>query len=85
MNNDDILKPSGEVVSSNIESFNYKVSKNELTIVFKRRSGIATSYRYEGVPIDIFYDMSKSESVGKFFNEKIKNVYKASKKAAENE
>jgi hypothetical protein len=56
-------------LSSNIAAVEYEAGV--IFVTFKNRS----RYSYEGVPEKLYEELVKAESVGKFFNTNIKNVY----------
>ena len=60
-----------EVQSSNVMEIAYTTGGG-MVVQFKN----GTEYLYEGVPRDVYEDMKKSESVGKFLNQVIKGQYK---------
>ena len=62
-----------KVESSNIDMIGY--DDNQIFVQFKG-GGI---YKYNKTDLDVFNEMKKSESVGKFLNTKIKNVYEFNK------
>jgi hypothetical protein len=59
------------VRSSAIISFRYDNEERELDITFT--SG--RTYRYFGVPLEIYVDLLDAESKGQFFNDRIKNAF----------
>lgn len=61
--------------SSNIARIVYKSDKKTLYITFKRGG----TYRYDNVPANIALDLKNAESVGKFFQDNIKNKFNFSK------
>lgn len=63
------------VQSSNIKGYDYVKESKTLTIFFLNES-IYTYDNVESVVVELF---SVAESKGKFFNEHIKNMYKATK------
>ena len=60
-----------KVESSMIKEIDYKESEKILLIRFNT----GKIYQYLGVEKQIFDDMLKAESVGKFFNQTIKNKF----------
>lgn len=60
-----------EVSSSNIESIGYDKSKKILELEFKR----GDIYQYKGVPDNIFQNLLRASSHGKYFNAHIKDKY----------
>jgi hypothetical protein len=60
-----------EVTSSNILSIGYDDEVKSLYVKFK--SGKV--YEYENVPASVYDELSEAESVGKYFNQMIKNNY----------
>lgn len=57
--------------SSNIIGFGYDPATQELTVKFHG----GRSYTYTGVPKHIYTGMKGTDSVGKFFSSKIKDVF----------
>lgn len=58
--------------STMIEKVHYDRKTKTLDAIFKN-SG--KRYRYADVPVEIFVDFVLSESLGKFFNDKIRDIY----------
>ncbi|MGQ3284179.1 KTSC domain-containing protein [Bosea sp. (in: a-proteobacteria)] len=63
------------VTSSNLASVGYEPETETLEIEFIK-SGV---YQYYNVPAFMYERMMSADSVGKFFNAEIKNVYAESK------
>ena len=63
-----------EVVSSNIDAVGYDEETEILEIEFR-----VSLYQYEGVPEYMYNDLMNADSVGRFFNENIKDVYPCSR------
>lgn len=63
-----------EVVSSNIKSIGY----GEGTLVIEYLSG--AQYEYYDVPQEVYDELVKAESKGRFVNQNIKGKYKFQKK-----
>ena len=63
-----------EVVSSNIDAVGYDEETETLEIEFR-----VSLYQYEGVPEYMYNDLMNADSVGRFFNENIKDVYPCSR------
>lgn len=61
-----------QVKSSNIES----IAFHEETLFVQFKSGL---YRYNKVPLEVYEEMKKSESKGKFMNSAIKGTYEFEK------
>ncbi len=61
--------------SSMIKNLRYNFDSNSLKVEFNNGS----IYEYAGVAAELYDDLCKAESVGKFFNEKIKTTYPHSK------
>jgi len=59
------------VVSSNIAQIGHEPSENKLIVRFK--SG--AYYQYDGVSEQVYNNMITAQSVGKYFQTYIKNVY----------
>ena len=59
------------VISSNIESIGYDEGVGSLYVKFKQ----GKVYEYEKVPSYIYDELMAAESVGKYFNQVIKNNY----------
>ena len=58
--------------SSLIEDYAYSLKENFLRIKFKNNEAI---YQYNGVSPKTYIDFTEAPSLGRFFNERIKNVY----------
>ena len=58
------------VDSSMISTVGYDKEEEILEIKFHNGS----LYRYEGVPVGEYYDMIQADSVGKYFNQNLKNA-----------
>lgn len=65
----------GSVESSNLESVGYNAMTSLLAVKFKA-SGV---YLYQGVTPKVYDEMMASESIGKFFNERVKENYQVTK------
>lgn len=63
------------VESSNVAKVGYIPEKEELHVIFKSDS----HYSYEKVPVEVYNNLIKAESVGKYFNENVKKNYQFSK------
>ncbi len=59
--------------SSQVSAFGYCPVTQTLGVKFKAGSG--STYHYSGVPPEVFADMQKCESVGKFLGSRIKGKY----------
>ena len=70
-----LIEQSTTTDSSMINRAVYNFMTNSLKIEFK--SGVI--YEYANVDPSVYEDFCKSESHGKFFNEKIKNSYENTK------
>jgi hypothetical protein len=57
--------------SSHIESFSYNRQARELTINFRDKP-----YTYRDVPPEVFENMAKDHSAGKYFHQVVKRHYK---------
>ena len=66
-----IKEQSSTVVSSMINKYVYNFATNTLKVEFT--SGAL--YEYANVDPDLYDNLCKADSVGKFFNEKIKNNF----------
>jgi hypothetical protein len=60
-----------KVNSSNIEEIGYDESISALVVTFKNTS----SYRYIGVPKDVYESLMKAESIGTFFSKFVRNQF----------
>jgi hypothetical protein len=60
------------VVSSNLKSVGYDVNTKTLEIEFQNGS----VYQYYEVPLNIYENLMKAPSHGKFFHAHIRNVYR---------
>jgi hypothetical protein len=58
------------VISSNIKSIGFDKETTTLEIEFKN----GTVYRYEPISEDTYLELIQAESVGKYFNQHIKNA-----------
>lgn len=63
------------VLSSNIDGYRYLEERSLLLIAFKG----GTTYAYENVPISIVSDFTGAPSKGRFFGQRIKNVFPCTK------
>lgn len=68
------------VKSSNIKSIGFVNKTKTLLIEFLNKR----TYKYLNVPKEIYNEFLSSESKGKFFNSKIKNVFSFEEANAEN-
>jgi hypothetical protein len=66
------------VNSSNIKSVGYDPIRKVLEVEFKTGS----VHQYEDVPHDLPEKMVKADSVGRFFNQHVKNRFKSSRLGA---
>lgn len=60
------------VRSSNIQQISYDPKEQILTVWF--HSGAV--YMYSDVPMDLFQEMMKADSIGKFFHSRIRSEFK---------
>lgn len=67
--------PMNQVKSSNIDSVGY--DKETAVMVVKFKNG--TAYEYADVPQEKYLGMLKSDSVGSYFAQEVRNAHKASK------
>lgn len=70
------LKP---VVSSNISAVGYNETNRLMKIAFKGKEGTFNTYLYEGVEPEIYANMLKADSIGKYLSENVirhKDKYK---------
>jgi hypothetical protein len=58
--------------SSHIESFSYNHGAKELTVAFHGNR----SYTYRDVPQEVFENMQRDHSAGKYFHQVVKRHYK---------
>lgn len=61
--------------SSMIKNLRYNFDNNVLKVEFNNGG----MYEYSGVTAELYEGLCSAESVGKYFNEKIKNTYPHSK------
>jgi len=61
------------VVSSNISSVGYD-SENQILEIEFRESKLV--YQYFRVPMQVYNEFIRSDSLGKYFNQKIKDIYR---------
>ena len=66
-----LKEQSSTVDSSMINKYVYNFATKTLKVEFKSGS----LYEYNNVEADLYDELCKSESTGKFFNEKIKNNF----------
>jgi len=66
-----LKEQSSTVESSMINKYVYNFATKTLKVEFKSGS----LYEYANVEADLYDELCKSESTGKFFNEKIKNNF----------
>lgn len=59
------------VISSNVNAVGYDEEKKELHVKFNNGS----YYKYLNVGLDVYKSLRAAESVGKYLNTNIKNVY----------
>ena len=62
-----------KINSSLISYIHYNDDDGSLDIQYK--TGKPIIYKYKDVPKDLYYDMLKADSIGKFFNSHIKSNY----------
>lgn len=67
--------PMYPVTSSQLSYIGYDEDTKELFITFKNGS----TYRYENVPMHVFHELKHTKSVGTYFSDSIKNIYKFTK------
>lgn len=63
--------PMFPVKSSQISYIGYDEDNNELYVTFSND----TTYKYSDVPKEVYNELSKAKSVGKYFAQNIKNKY----------
>ncbi len=66
--------PMCECKSSQVKAFGHDPATNTLVVEFN--SGV---YHYAGVPAEVFEEMKKAESVGRFLGQSIKGKFEFSK------
>ena len=66
-----LKEQTSTVDSSMINKYIYNFATKSLKVEFKT----GNLYEYKNVDSEVYDDLCKSESTGKFFNEKIKNNY----------
>lgn len=67
------------VVSSNINAVGYNENSRLMKIVFKGKGDTFTTYLYEGVEPELYAELLKAESKGRFLSENVirqKDKYK---------
>ncbi len=64
-----------KVNSSNIKAVEYLAEEKVLRVLFKNE----VLYSYKDVAVEVFENLLKAESVGKFFNDNVKTKYFFSK------
>lgn len=65
------------VQSSNLTAVGYDDGENKLYVAFKAN----TLYVYHDVPQEIYQELMKSDSKGKFLNQNVKNAHRSEKVA----
>jgi hypothetical protein len=65
------LKITPTPASSNIAGYHYDAAGARLTVEFKD----GKRYRYADVPEEVASEMIEAESIGKYFNEHIRNAF----------
>lgn len=65
--------------SSNLDLVAFDEETQELTIWFKNRKSEGQRYLYSKVPVTVFGELMGSESKGKFFGKRIRNIYEVKK------
>jgi hypothetical protein len=63
-----------EVASSNIKAIGYDSEKKRLFVEFKNGG----KWRYDSVPAATFTEFAQSKSIGSFFHQNIRSMFKAS-------
>lgn len=63
------------VTSSNVAEVGYEVDTMTLEVAFRN----GTIYQYFDVPESVYQELMRSDSIGKFLNEQIKNSYRYTK------
>ncbi len=63
------------VTSSNVAEVGYDADTMTLEVAFRN----GTVYQYFDVPESVYQELMRSDSVGKFLNEQIKNSYRYTK------
>lgn len=63
------------VTSSNVAEVGYDTATMTLEVAFKN----GAVYQYFDVPESVYQELMRSDSVGKFLNEQIKNSYRYTK------
>ena len=72
MSNDKIATPG----SSNIASYAYAPARSALIVEFKDKSGnVTATWEYAQVPPQVFDEMKKAESVGRFIRMRVIGYY----------
>lgn len=61
--------------STNISEIEYFPDTEKMIVTFKNNS----KYEYESIPQHIIEELKNSQSVGSYFQTRIRNVYKGSK------
>lgn len=57
--------------SACVQTFDYNLESEELTIEFVERG----TYLYSGVPLSVYVELAESESQGRYFNLYIRDTY----------
>jgi hypothetical protein len=64
-----------KVKSSWIESLGYDEEDGELHVKFRHGRGVVKAYIYVMVPREVYEKMLRAESVGRYYQTHIKDVY----------
>ena len=59
------------VTSSNVDAVGYDTENNYLYVRYKN----GTMYQYDKVPVEVYDGIFKTESVGRYLNENVKNKF----------
>ena len=71
----DLLDQWIEVSSSNLHYVRYSLETKTLQIIFEPGDSAPREYTYSGVPVDVFLELLKAPSKGKYHARHIKWVY----------
>ena len=62
--------------SSNVERAEYQLGPDPYLVVVFRKSG---AYRYDGVPVEVWLELLKADSPGKFVHANLRDRYPTTK------
>jgi hypothetical protein len=78
-----IVIQTAPVQSSNIDGLGYDHATQTLAVKFK--SGGGTTYHYAGVPAEVYEEMKLANSIGSFFQSRVRGKFPTTKYEPETE